>query len=221
MADYQYAVFMYESAAVPDDLKVIGAVSEAFRALAPIAPTLVQIAHTLEDAAHLIDQFRVQTCGSSYSLAIINLNMMTDVKEVNFLLKSDVLGDPRVIFLTSLKFMVGEAYSLARDKIQRETAAPGLSTSCVDCYSSANRADVPARIAELAHAYLREAEELEKARREGTVGMVDSSASEILRKSQTAFYGKTMKSGMWRASAGTSARIKKPEGPPSSQASGE
>lgn len=217
MADFKYAVFMFESAALPDELKVIRAVREAFCVLPATAPTLVQTAYVLEDAAHLIDQFKVQTCGSAYSLAIINLNMMADVKEVDFLLRGDVLGNPRTIFLTSLKYMVGDAYSRARDKIQGESATPGLSSSCVDCYSAANRNDVPQRIAELAHAYLREAEELEKARRSGTFNsLADPSASQILQKSQTAFFGKTMKSGVWRAAGNiSSARIRGLDTPPS------
>jgi hypothetical protein len=215
VADFKYAVFMFESAAVPEDLKVIRAIRDAFRVLPAAAPTLVQAAYLLEDAAHLIDQFKVQTCGSAYSLAIINLNMMNDVKEVDFLLRGDVLGNPRTIFLTSLKYMVGEAYGRARDKIQSESATPGLSSSCLDCYSAGNRNDVPQRIAELAHAYLREAEELEKSRRSGVYSMADPSASQILQKSQTAFFGKKMKSGVFKAASSiSSARIRGLEAPP-------
>lgn len=213
MPDFKYAVFMFEDIEVPDDLKVMKAVAEVFSKLPQAATTLVQVAHTLEEAAPLVDNFKAQTCGSPYTLAIISLNMMTDVREVDFLLRSDVLGDPRTIFLASLKYMVGDAYALARAKIQREDQTPLLSESCLECYGSGNRDEVPPRIAQLAAAYLHEAEELEKARQEGRVGLVDPSASGLLKKSQTAFYGKTMKSGFWKSTSDTSRRLKKASGP--------
>jgi len=214
MPDFKYAIFMFECAALPDDQRVVNAIAEVYGKLPHVAPTVVHVAHTLEEAAKLIDEFKAQTCGSPYTLAVINLNMLTDVREIDFLLRSDVLGDPRTIFLASLKYMLGEAYALARDKIQRENLTPGLSTSCLDCYGPSNLSEVPSRIADLAMAYLREVEELEQARREGRP-VTDPSATAILRKSQTAFYRKTMKSGLWKATgSGTSGRVNKPGGGP-------
>jgi hypothetical protein len=113
-----------------------------------------------------------------------------------------VLGNPRTIFLASLKYMVGEAYALTREKIHSEDPALGRATSCLDCYGPANRAEAPRKISELAAAYLHEADEWERARREGRMGIADPKASESLRKSTTTFYHKTMKSGLWRRAGG-------------------
>ncbi|MGD0093950.1 MAG: hypothetical protein ABSE73_28915 [Planctomycetota bacterium] len=218
MPDFKYAIFMFEDPAVAADLKVIDAIAAAFHKLPQVSPTLAQVAHNLEEAGNLIDDFKRLTCGSPYSLAIINLNMVSDPGEVDFLLRRDVLGNPRTIFLASLKYVDAEAYALARDKVQREEQAGGSSTSCVDCYGPGNRDEVPDRISRFAAAYLREIEERERARREGRLLPQESSATEILRKSDTTFYGKTMRSGSWaavRTGTGASGRFKRPDGPPS------
>ena len=214
MSDFKYAIFMYEMAALPDDQKVVSAIVESLRRM-PLAPvTLVQVAFTLEEAARLVDDFKQKTCGSPYTLGVINLNMMTDVREIHFLLRGSVLGDPRTIFLASLKYMTGETYALAREKVQREDQTRGMSASCVDCYGPGNKDDLPERIGELAAAYLQEAEEREKARLDGHVGLLDSHASALLRKSSTAFYSKSMKSGAWsatRSDTNASGRLSKPD----------
>lgn len=198
MLDFKDSIFLYEPVNVPAELKVVEGIAKLFEAV-PGSTTYVQFASTLESAAVQIDDFKSKTCGSPYSLAVINLNMMTDVREIDFILNPRVLGDPRVIFLASLKYMVGEAYALAREKVQRENGILGRSGSCLDCYGAANRDDVYARISGLAAAYLREAEEFENARRDGRLTMPPASATELLRKSTTTFFGGSMKSGMWKS----------------------
>src|SRR4051812_33987155 len=118
-------------ASVPVDLKVMTALAETFKTLPEAATTRVETADNLEQAAVQIDAFKAITCGSAYSLAIINLNMMSDIRELEFLLRPKVLGDPRTIFMASLRSMVGDAYAMARDKVQRESEIRGRSPSCI------------------------------------------------------------------------------------------
>ncbi|MCY3021221.1 MAG: hypothetical protein NTW87_19580 [Planctomycetota bacterium] len=211
MPDFRNAIFAFESTAVPDELKVVDSIVAELKKLPVAAVTLIQVAHTLEEAAPMMDQFKAQTCGSPYSLSIINLNMMSRGEEINFLLHRDVMGDPRTIFLASLRHMHQDAYGLAREKIQRESEVLGRVTSCIDCYGAANRDEVPARIAELAAAYVAEAEEWEKARREGKIVIADANTTALLKKSRTAFYGSAMKSGIWKATnTAASGRFQKP-----------
>lgn len=200
MPDYKRAIFMFEAEALPDDLKVVKSIAEEFQTLPEARTTLVQVAHTLEEAAPQLDNFKALMCGSSYSLAVINLNMMTRVEEIDFLLRRDVLGDPRTIFLGSLRYLVGEAYALAREKVQRENQNPkGHSPSCLDCYSAHNREEAAPRVSGLAVAYLHELEELEKARREGRILAGQGQAAAFQKKSATTFFGGTMKSGEWKS----------------------
>lgn len=194
MDDFKDAIFMYETKDLPDELKVMDGIYEEFEVLPEKQTTLVQLAHNLEEAAPLIDEFKARSCGSPYSLAIINLNMFhTD--ELNFIMRPEVLGDPQTIFLASLKYMVGDAYALARDKSLRESDSIERSPSCVDCYGVHNRDSTYGRVAQLAAAYLREAEIRTQARRRGQVPDT-ASAVEQLKKSQTTFFGKKMRSGI-------------------------
>ncbi|HEY3323809.1 MAG TPA: hypothetical protein VGP72_25380 [Planctomycetota bacterium] len=198
MSDFKYSVFMFESALLPDELKLMKGAAEALAALPESAETLVQLADNGDQAVAMIADFKVRHCGSAYSLGIINVNRC-ELRDIEFLLKPEVLGDPRVIFLASLKYMMGEVYALARAKIQRETEAREMATSCMDCYGAANRDQAQQRVALLAAAYLREGEEWVRARREGKTLGVPSHAGDLLRKSQTTFFGGAMKSGQWRS----------------------
>jgi hypothetical protein len=197
MDDFKDAIFMYETRDLPSELKVMDGIYEEFEVLPEKQTTLVQIAHTLEEAAPLIDDFKARSCGSPYSLAIINLNMF-HTNELNFVLQPEVLGDPQTIFLASLKYMVGDAYALARDKSLRESDSIERSPSCVDCYGVHNRDSTYGRVAQLAAAYLREAEIRTQAKRRGQVPDT-ASAVEQLKKSQTTFFGKKMRSGIMPA----------------------
>jgi len=191
--DFKDAIFMYEPAAVPDELKVIRGVAIAFARLPEMATTLVHVAHSLDEAAPMIEQFKTKSCNSPYSLAVINLNMLTDVNELRLLLQQDVLGDPRTIFLASLRYMIGDAYALAREKVQREAQPPETrSTSCLDCYAPSTRNEVFDRVSHLAAAYLREAEEMTRTNGAST------KAADLMRKSHTVFFGGGMKSGLWK-----------------------
>jgi len=193
MDDFKDAIFIYETADLPIDLKVVDGIYEEFELLPERKTTLVQVAHSLEEAAPLIDNFKARACGSPYTLAIINLNMF-HTEELNFILRPEVLGDPPTIFLASLKYMTGDAYALARDKSLRESERKDRSPSCVDCYGAHNRDSVFARASQLAAAYLREIEARTQARRRGET-TVGTQAVEALKKSQTTFFGKSMRSG--------------------------
>ncbi|HYG76652.1 MAG TPA: hypothetical protein VEK08_16735 [Planctomycetota bacterium] len=206
MLDFKDAVFIYEPDSVPEELKVLEGVAKLLRSI-PGTTTYVQFASTLESAAVQIDDFKSKTCGSPYTLSIINLNMMNDVREINFLLQPNVLGDPRTIFCASLKYMVGEAYAIAREKVLRESLESGRSSSCLDCYAASNRDEVYSRLSTLAIAYLREAEEYEKAKREGRLGPATNRAAELLKKSNTTFFGGSMRSGLYKAVSGASGRF--------------
>lgn len=194
MDEFKDAVFMYEAGALPPDQQVMAGIATAFSQLPQGSTTLLQVAHNMEEAALLIDQFKAKTCGSAYSLAVLNINMMDCVEDLKFLLRGDVLGDPRTIFLASLRFMTGDIYGLAKEKVQRESEVAGRTPSCIDCYGSTSHEEVSARITAIIAAYLQEAEERAKARHGGAVVYGASPAEELLRKSQTTFYGKRYKS---------------------------
>lgn len=213
--DFIDAIFLYESESVPAELKVMREIAAEFSRLPDVSTTLVHVAHSIEQAVPIIEQFKVRTCCSPYSLAVINLNMMNNVEELQFLMQQDVLGDPRTIFLASLRFMVGDTYTFARDKVQRE-AQPSetRATSCLDCYAPSTRNEVFARVSHLMAAYLREADELAKARSEGGEGM-SSKATELMRKSHTVYFGGGMKSGLWKSvNKGVAGRFSKTDSHP-------
>jgi len=195
MEEFKDAIFMFESAALPADLQVVDGVAERFAIQPEAETTLIHLVHSLEEAAEKIDWFKAKTCGSAYSLAIININMMSHVDELKFLLRGDVLGDPRTIFLASLRYMVGDIYGYARDKVTRESddEEKGRSPSCISTYGAVSREETWLMISDLCTAYLREAEERAKARLRGETVM-EGKAEEMLRKSGTAFYGKNLKS---------------------------
>lgn|GEM_PF-2007944 len=213
--DFKNAIFLFELKEVPPELQVISGIAEAFGQFNEASRTLVQQSRALEDAAVTIDDFKARTCGSAYSLAIINLNFMTDIREIEFLLRPNVLGDPRTIFMASLRYMVGDAYGLAKDKVQRENECRERSPSCIDCYSSSNRDEVFPRISVLSSAYLLESEEWAKGKREGRTGVLSTHASRLLTKSSTGFFGRGMTSGIYRAvgSSSNSGRTQKLEVP--------
>ena len=69
MEDFKDAIFMYETEELPADLKVMDSIYEEFEMLPERKTTLVQLCHSLENAAPAIDSFKARTCGSPYSLA--------------------------------------------------------------------------------------------------------------------------------------------------------
>ena len=215
MGDFKDAIFIYETADLPEDLKVVDGIAKEFELLPEAKLTLVQVAHSLEQAAPLIDSFKAQCCGSPYSLAIINLNGF-QMAELNFILRPDVLGDPQTIFLTSLKYMVGDAYALARDKSLRESERKDRTPSCIDCYGTVNLSSVCSRVSQLAAAYLHESEMRVSERRSGKTGALESKfAANALKKSQTTFVGRSMRSGLMPSVSSThSGRFPKDGSPP-------
>ena len=190
MEDFKDAVFFFESSSVPDELKVVTSIATAFKELPAAATTLATSSDGLDDAAAKLDDFKNKTCGSAYSLAVINLNMMNDPRELQFLLQPNVLGDPRTVFLASLRYMVGDAYSMSRNKVLRESESRERSPSCIYRYSAANKQEICKPVAELIAAYLKEAEELLRSRQSGTRMLTDTHAAKLLKNSETAFFGK-------------------------------
>jgi cytochrome c553 len=198
VSDFRHAIFLFESEGVPEELRVIDGVVAAFAERPEATKTLAMHSRGIDDAALQLDNFKARTCGSPVTLAIINLNMFPSVKELQFLMQLDVLGDPRTIFLASLKYMSGEIYTFAREKVARESEVIDRTPSCIDCYGAPNRDNVYPRVAELSSAYLIEAETREeKLRNRGDVAL-EPAAVQLLRKSETTFFGKNGNSGRFR-----------------------
>lgn len=190
MDHFKDAIFCYEDASVPDELKVIGRLYKLINSI-PQSGTLVHLSQSLETAAETIDEFKARTCGSPYSLAIINLNEIKTRQELLFLLRTEVLGDPRTIFLSSLRHVNDQVYALAKEKVMFEANDTGRSPSCIDCYSANNRDELCARASKLACAYIREAEERQNAKRSGLhAALTPKPATDMLKRSATAFHGR-------------------------------
>lgn len=198
MSDFRHAVFFFEAAEVPEDLRVTDGILAAFANRPEAGKTLAISARTIDDAAQQLDSFKARTCNSPVTLALLNLNMFPSVKELEFLLQGNVLGNPRTIFLASLKYMSGEIYALARDKVAAESAVPDRTPSCIDCYGAPNRNSVFPRVAELIGAYLQEAELRDMAMRNRSDHQLEPAAVQLLRKSETTFFGKHGASGRFR-----------------------
>jgi hypothetical protein len=191
---FKDAIFMYEPAGLPPDLQMIATIAEKFQTLPASQTTLLNAAHTLDEAAVMIDGFKAKTCGSAYSVAVININKLNHVEELKFLMRLDVLGDPRSIFLASLRYMTGDIYAFAKEKVERESEDKSRSPSCISCYGSVDKDQTCTQIAELLGAYLFEIEERAKARREGTSVFGSTPAEELMKKSHSAIYGKRSRS---------------------------
>ena len=199
MESWKDAIFMFESAGVPDDLKLVDSIADRFSKYPEAASTLVQITHTLDDAAVSIDKFKAMTCGSAYSLTVINLNMFENMQEFNFLMGPSILGDPRTIFVASLKSMAGETYAFAKNKVHREAETSLGAPSCIDSYGSSNRVEASDRLARLACAYIHEFEERSNAKRGRTAVLLNSEALALLKSSSTTYYGNRGRtSGIYR-----------------------
>ncbi|MCX7804945.1 MAG: hypothetical protein N3A38_07110 [Planctomycetota bacterium] len=193
---FKESVFAFEAEDLPEPLKIVrDAVGRRFRKYPEAATTLVQIAGTMDEAARLIDQFKARTCGSAYSLAVINLTNFPSQAEFEFLSGREVLGDPRTVFLCSLRGLNGDIYRLARAKVEREArlVSEGKmigTPSCMDNYSPANREEKAELVAEAAAAYIRECDF--RARTRPGVPVFDDEAFQalkVLKKSDTSFYG--------------------------------
>jgi hypothetical protein len=189
-ASFKHAIFIYEAANLADDLRVCADIGRLFRALPDAATTRVVHGSSLDEAAMLVDAFKNENCGSGFSLAILNLNNFGSVEEFQFLMRKNVLGDPRTIFLGTLRYMNGAVYTEARAKVDREDQLRFGAPSCIDCYVAAGRAEIPPRTARLAAAYLKDADERARVGRDGSLFMQRTSpALEELYKIPSAFYG--------------------------------
>jgi cytochrome c553 len=183
---------MFESSGIPAELSVAEGLRTAFSLLPEAQNTLVMLAQSLEQAAPVLDDFKARTCGSPVTLGVINLSAMPSLRDLDFLLKNAVLGDPRTVFLASLKTVDGECYARAREKVTRESADVNRSPSCIDCYGAPNRDEVYPRISQLIAAYIRETEQREATlRTRGAVALEDSMAIKLLKKSETTFFGRS------------------------------
>jgi hypothetical protein len=198
VSDFRHAIFFFESDAVPPELRVVDGVISAFAQRPEANTTLVLKAQSCDEAAPVLDDFKGRTCGSPVTLAVVNLNMFPSFADMEFLMRPNVLGDPRTIFLASLKYMAGDIYGFARDKVAHESQTVERTPSCIDCYGAPNRDNVFPRTAELIGAYIHEAEAREAAyQNRGTQGL-EPAAAQLLRKSETTFFGKGASSGRFR-----------------------
>ena len=196
---FKHAIFLYEAAKLDEELRVCADIVRLFGALPEAATTRLILCGSVDEAAGKIDSFKHKTCGSSFSLAVINLNLFESLSELEFLMRKDVLGDPRSIFLGTLRHMSGRVYTEAKEKIGREDELRFGAPSCLDSYTAAGRAEIPPRIARLAKAYLQDADERSRVGREGSVMMQRTSpALDELYKIPTAFYG-TRLTRKWRS----------------------
>ena len=193
---YRESLFAFETKDLPDALKIVGEITgRSFARHEESRTTLVQFADSMEEAAKMIDEFKARACGSAYSLALINLTNFPSREEFEFLMSRQVLGDPRTIFLCSLRGLSGDIYRLARAKVEREArmVSDGMlvgTPSCIENYSPANRDEKAGFIAEVLAAYVRECDV--RARKGSRMPVYDEEAFQalkVLKKSDTSFYG--------------------------------
>jgi hypothetical protein len=191
---FKDALFVFELDDLSEDLKVCKQIVREFKRTAEGQTTFIVQVGSIEEAAAKIDEFKHQNCGSGFTLAIMNLNLFDSVDELKFLMDKGVLGNPRTIFVGSMRHMAAPVYAEARSKVIREDEIRFGAPSCIDSYGASNRGDVYARIGKLAAAYLRDADERSRVGRVGTVFMSRTSpALEELYKIPTAFYGSRLK----------------------------
>jgi hypothetical protein len=171
--DYPYSLFAFEPDDLPEQQRVVAEIIGTLRRLQPFGEeTFVVEAHSLEAAAEETDRFKAKTCGSAFNLALLNLNGIAATDELKFLLQPAVSGGPTTLFLASLSLMQGDIYATAREKVEREageasTGRTYRSPSCIYGYSPALKHEAVERCAALLSAYLEEAADRAKARREG------------------------------------------------------
>ncbi|MEI6233106.1 MAG: hypothetical protein WCT04_08635 [Planctomycetota bacterium] len=109
-------------------------------------------------------------------------------------MQKNVMGDPRTIFVGTMRHMAGPVYTEARSKVLREDEVRLGAPSCIDSYGASNRDEIFERIGKLTAAYLRDAEERSRIGKTGTALLQRSSpALEELFKIPTAFYGNRLK----------------------------
>ena len=216
MESFRFSVYAFESKELPDDLRLIEKVREAFvKNQSHGKDTWFECGSTMEQAAKQLDEFKANTCGSAVNVALINLNGCPTRFELEFLLNPSVLGDPPTIFTASLRSTQGESYHFAREKSERECekiqatrefAAP----SCIDSYSSNNRPESALRIAEVINAYLDDDVKREESKQRGLMlPPTTSPGFEALRKFNTIYYGARRggKTGVRVNPGGTSVRL--------------
>jgi len=195
MQPFKYAIFGFEIGALPAEQQILARISREFLKQPMSKDTLFQWANNLEDAAPLIDQFKAKTCGSAYNVALININQLASDQELSFLLSGRVLGDPRTVFLASLRFFQGPVYSMAREKVEREaetlaaTAAYGA-PSCIETYAPIDLDERVPSVARLLNAYLEDEDLRAKSRQTMQSLPRISKAAELMRQSTTAFFGR-------------------------------
>jgi len=195
MQEFKYAIFALEFQTLPEELKIVDLVEAEFKRQPLAQDTLFQKAGSIDEAAVLIDDFKAKTCGSAYNVAIVNLNLLASPEELSFLLSGAVLGDPRTVFMVTLRGIQGQTYAIAREKVEREAEAISSGSrfgapSCVDSYTAQGRPDSAQRIGEILNAFLEEEEQRIKNRQTGIVlPHVLSKAHDLMRRTNTIFCG--------------------------------
>ncbi|MBE7466304.1 MAG: hypothetical protein HS116_22755 [Planctomycetes bacterium] len=196
MQAFKYSVFGFESVGMPKEIQVVERIRKSLATGTHGRDTFFPIGQTLEHAAAQIDDFKAKNCGSAFNFAVINLNLLTSAQELRFLLDAKVLGNPRTIFLGTMRAVDGEIYAAARTKVEVEMdrilaekifGAP----SCVEPYTEFNRDQAVEEMATLLNAFLDEQAMKERARQTATLvpGTI-SPALDLMYRSPSLFYGR-------------------------------
>lgn len=198
---FKYAIFAYEDAGLADNLKVVDELARAFAEQPHGADTAFHVTRTMDEAGDAIDGFKARNCGSAYSLAVLNLNNFPSAPELEFLLSGPVLGDPKTVFLASMRAIKGPAYAFARAKVDRENnrivreslfGAP----SCVEFYAPDRIPETAVLVAEVLNAILDDKDASSRSRQTGMVLRArDSKAREAMGRSATLYAGRYPKGG--------------------------
>jgi hypothetical protein len=196
MSAFKYAILAFEQEDLAEDLRVVDSICAEFQKQPHSASASLQVVKSVDAAGPVIDAFKARNCGSAYNVALLNLNQFPSAPELEFLLSVPVLGDPRAIFLVSLRTIQAPIYSVARVKVEREALKISQGTlagapSCIDTYTTANRAETAGRVAQILNAYLEEEEMREKAKLTGmSLPSALSPATELMQRSSTVFFGR-------------------------------
>jgi hypothetical protein len=192
---FKYALFVFENAGLAEELRICDRAVALFGSLPFAKAAVVQRATSPAEAAHQIDEFRARNCGSGFNAALMNLSGIQERAPLELLLGSEALGDPRTLFLASLRAIQGPIYQLAREKVDREgervfegaMPPPG---SCLDTYSPNTREEVAARAARLLVAYLQDEEERTSRRSSATVVLGLTHAGRLMRETPNLYCGR-------------------------------
>ncbi len=191
--EFKYAIFCYEDQELPTGMRLLEGLKLRFDETDYAPFTLMQTAFSLDEAAEMIDTFKAKTCGSPYSIALINLNHFPGQKFLDLLMSERALGNPWTLFQATLRSIDGPLYAMARDKVELEaeeayhSGKPGI-PSCIDAYTQNTIEEATERVLEILCARLEELETRARLRKTGKFSPI-SPTEAAMRKSNTTFFG--------------------------------